>query len=506
VPASTPLPFARFVGPAHQARKGPDVKAVLVVPLLLVAAFGATAPAAAQTQTLPRGPLSTTVVSQGTGGIQIGPFGGGVPSGTATNEPLALSIGDAINRALDHNLGVLMSQESVEQARGARWTALSELLPNASARLSENRQKVNLAVFGFPLPPGVPPVVGPFNVFDARLFVSQSVLDLSAINDARASAHDVSAARYSYQSARDLVVLVAANLYLQALAAGARSDSARAQMQTAQALYTQAVDLRQGGLVAGIDVLRAQVQLSTEQQRSTASANDFEKAKLALARVIGLPLGQAFTLTSELPYAPVPEMTLEQALDRAYKSRPDYQAVRERVAAAEASRAAELGKALPSARLTADYGAVGLTPSDARETYSVVGALNVPIFQGNRVHGRLLAADAELRNRRSEAEDMRAGIYYEVRSAFLDLRASAEQLDVATKARDLAAAELAAARDRFAAGVANNVEVTQAQQSVALAAEQYIGGLYSYNVSKAVLARALGVAEQAVRQYFGGSR
>ena len=180
--------------------------------------------------------------------------------------------------------------------------------------------------------------------------------------------------------------------------------------------------------------------------------------------------------------------------------------MRERVAAAEASRAAEFSKALPSVRLTADYGAIGLTPGDALGTYSIVGALNVPIFQGGKVHGRLLAADAELRNRRAEAEDAKAGIYYEVRTAFLDLEASAQQLDVATKARDLAAAQLAEARDRFAAGVANNIEVTQAQEAVALAAEQYIGGLYSYNVSKAVLARALGVAEQAVRQYLGGSR
>jgi outer membrane protein TolC len=482
------------------------VRAVLLVALLLFSLHVGIAPAAAQVQGSPRGPATTTVVSQAAGGNQIGPFAGGVPSGTATSDPIALSALDAINRALEHNLGVLISQEDIEQARGARWTALSDLLPNASARLSENRQKVNLAVFGFPLPPGVPPVVGPFNVFDARLFVSQSVLDLTAINDARAAAHDVSAARYSYQSARDLVVLVAANLYLQTVAAAARADSARAQLQTAQALYNQAVDLRQGGLVAGIDVLRAQVQLSTEQQRATATANDFEKSKLALARVIGLPVGQPFTLSDQLPSTPVPDMTLEQALDRAYKSRPDYQAVRERVAAAEASRAAELGKALPSAKVTADYGAVGLSPSDAKETYSVVGALNVPIFQGNRVHGRLIAADAELRNRRAEAEDLKAGIYYEVRSAFLDLRASAEQLDVATKARDLAGAELAAARDRFAAGVANNIEVTQGQQSVALASEQYIGALYSYNVSKAVLARALGVAEQAVRQYLGGSR
>ena len=481
------------------------MKAVLLVPVLLLAPWGIVT-GDAQTQAPLRGPTSATLGSQAASGAQIGPFAGGVPSGAATSEPIALSIGDAINRALQHNLGVLESEQGIEQARGARWTALSELLPNASARLSENRQKINLAVFGFPLPPGVPSLVGPLNVFDARVFLSQSVIDMSAINDARATAHELSAARYSYQSSRDLVVLVSANLYLQALAAAARADSARAQQQTAQALYTQAVDLKQGGLVAGIDVLRAQVQLSTEQQRATATANDFEKTKLALARVVGLPVGQAFTLSDQVPYAPVPEMTLEQALDRAYKSRPDYQAVRERVAAAEASRAAEFAKALPSVKLTADYGAIGLTPGEALGTYSIIGALNVPIFQGGRVHGRLLAADAELRNLRSQAEDAKAGIYYEVRGAFLDLQASGEQLEVATKTRDLAAQQLAEARDRFAAGVANNLEVTQAQEAVALAAEQYIDGLYSYNVSKAVLARALGVAEQAVRQYLGGVR
>ena len=135
-----------------------------------------------------------------------------------------------------------------------------------------------------------------------------------------------------------------------------------------------------------------------------------------------------------------------------------------------------------------------------------MGALNVPIFQGGRVHGRLLEADAELRQRRAEAEDVKASIYYDVRTAFLDLQATAQQLDVAAKARDLAASQLTEARDRFAAGVTSNLEVTQAQEAVALAAEQYIGGLYSYNVTKAMLARALGIAEQAVRQYLGGSR
>ncbi len=437
---------------------------------------------------------------------QPNPFLGGVPSGTVSAAPIPLSIGDAINRALDHNLGVLTSEQAADRAAGARWVALSELLPNVNARLSETREMINLAIFGFPLPPGVPSLVGPLNVFDARVFLTQSVFDLNQINGARAAAHDVAAARYSYKSARDLVVLVAANLYLQALASSARADSARAQMDTAEALYKQAVDLKQGGLVAGIDVLRAQVQFNTEQQRATSTRNDFEKAKLQLARVIGLPAGQVFTLSDQIPYAPVPEMTLAQALERAYSARPDYQAAIERVRSAEASRAAALASALPSVHVTADFGDIGLTPGDARGTFSVTGALTVPIFQGGRTHGRLLEADADLRMRRAEAEDLKAAIDYDIRTAFLDLQASGQQLDVAAQTRDLAAATLTQARDRFAAGVASNIEVVQAQGAVALANEQYIGGLYSYNVSKAMLARALGVAEQAVRQYLGGSR
>ena len=480
---------APLVEEAPQARKGHDVKAVLPV-LVLVLSTGLVRPATAQVLAPP----------------PPNPFLGGVPSGSATSTPLALSIGDAIERALAHNLGVLTAEDSAEHARGERRRTLSELLPDVNGHVSETRQKVNLAAFGFPLPAGIPSVVGPFDVFDARIGVSQSVFDLGAINDARAQTHDVLAARYTVKSARDLVVLVAANLYLRTLAESSRADSADAQLKTAQALFAQAGDLKQSGLVAGIDVLRAQVQLSTEQQRATAAHNEFEKSKLQLARVIGLPLGQAFTLSDQLPYAPVPEMTIEEALDRAYKARPDYLAALERLKAAEASRQAIVGSALPSVHLNADYGALGLTVGSSVGTYAITGAVNVPIFQGGKTQGRLIQADADVRTRRAEADDLKAGIYYDVRTAFLDLQANGEQLQVATRAKDLAASQLAQARDRFAAGVADNIEVVQAQEAVALASEQYIAGLYSYNVSKAALARALGVAEESARRYLGGSR
>lgn len=432
-------------------------------------------------------------------------FLGSVPTGTPTAEPLRLTILDVINRALENNLGVLLADDARGRAEGARWRALSNLLPSVNGRVAETRQIVDLAAYGFPLPEGIPAIVGPFNLFDARLFASMSIIDLHAMNDLRAERHNIAAAGHNYQGAREVVVLVAANAYLQALAASARADAARAQMQTAQALYTQANDLRQNGLIAGIDVLRAEVQLNTEKQRVTAMTNDFEKAKLQIGRIIGLPPGQEIALVSQLPDVPVPDITFNDALDRAYKARPDYQAALERVKAAEATRAAAVGDNLPSLVVNADYGEL-VAPGNSHSTFAVVGAVNIPIFQAGRTRGRVIEADVDLKSRRREADDLRAAIYYDVKTAFMDLQASQEQLQVATSARQVAETTLAQARDRFAAGVANNIEVVQAQEAVSRAAEQYINALYLNNVEKAVLARDLGDAEQAVRRYLGGPR
>ena len=196
-------------------------------------------------------------------------------------------------------------------------------------------------------------------------------------------------------------------------------------------------------------------------------------------------------------------MTAEQALAQAYKDRPDYLAAQQRVKAAEAARAAAVSELLPSVRVNADYGTLGLTPSDAVGTYSLTGAVNVPIFQGGRAQGHIAQADADLKQRRSEEADMRAQIYYDVQSSFLDLQATGQMLQVATRSRELANQELMQARDRFAAGVADNIEVVQAQQSVTTANEQYIDALLGFDVAKAVLARSIGDAEAAVERILG---
>jgi outer membrane protein TolC len=481
--------------------------------LLLVTASVWSLPAAAHGQPPPE-PSSSTAGQPARSALLAvppGSFLGGVPSGAPTDGVERLTIVTAITRALEHNLGVLTAEQNLGKAQGARWRVLSDLLPNVSGRVGETRQTINLAAFGFgggsSSPFGdIPTTVGPFNVFDARIVLSQSVLDFGALYGARAEAHNVEAARLTFKSARDYVISVAGTLYVQALAASARADAARAQQQTAQTLHTQAVDLKQNGLIAGIDVLRAEVQLSMQTQRVTIASNEFEKAKLQLARAIGLPLGQRFELDAALPDLPPADLSVDDAVALAHATRPDYKAALERVSAAEATRRSIAGESLPSVSVNADYGAIGLSPADSRATFAVTGAVNVPIFQGGRTRGRLLDADADIRNRRAEAEDLKASIYYEVRTAFLDLDATARQLAVAGKTRDLAEQQLTQARDRFAAGVASNIEVVQAQDAVASAVEQFIAARYGYDLAKGALVRGVGTSEDLLRRLLGGSR
>ncbi len=445
--------------------------------------------------------VSASAAAQNSRQPSNNPFLGSVPKGPVTPDPLALSVKEAVQRALQNNLGLLLQEESETVARGARWRALADLLPNVSGSLASRRQVINLEAYGFPAKPSI---VGPFNVHDARVYLSQPVIDVAALNDARASALNLQAEKYGVKTARDLVVLVAVNLYLEAVATSSRVEMTRAQQATAEALFTQAQDLKTAGIVAGIDVLRSQVQLQTQRQRVIAAENDFEKAKLQLARAIGLPLGQAFTLTDKIPYAPLPAPSLEQVLARALDSRPDFLAAKSRVDAARASIRAANGALLPSLRFDADYGAIGQSFAAAHGTYALAATVRIPVFDAGKTAARRIETGSVLRQREAELEDIRGRVEYEVRAALLDLRAADQQLQAANTNMQLADAELQQARDRFGAGVAGNLEITQAQESVAGASEQYISALYSHNLAKASLARALGIAESAVTNYLGG--
>jgi outer membrane protein TolC len=436
-------------------------------------------------------------------GSSQNPFLGSVPAGKATGEVLPISFADAIQRGLQQNLGLLLASDNTVSARGQRWKELSALLPNVNGAISETAQQSSLAALGLKIP-GFPRVIGPFNYFDARASVDQSVFNLSYIERERAAREDLKAAQFNYKDARELVVLAVGNAYLQALAGAARVDTADAQVKTAQALYNKAVDQQKAGVAPAIDTLRAQVELQARQQQLIVARNDFAKQKLTLARIIGLPSGQEFSLSSKAPYEPLVTSGLEQSLQRAYAGRSDYQALQARVRAAELSRRAAAAQYFPSFGLEADYGAIGVNPSNSNGTYHVAGTMKIPIFQGGKAHADVLQAEATLRQNREQLDNLRGQIDYEVRTALLDLNAAADQVEVARSSVELATQTLTQAQDRFAAGVTDNLEVVQAQEALSSANENYIASLYAHNLAKVAFAKAIGFAEEGVKDYLKG--
>ena len=441
-------------------------------------------------------------------GVSIqSPYSGSVPEGKATSEVLQLSFKDALERGLRNNLGLLLQSDNRLAARGAKWKELSDLLPHLNASATQSAAQIDFAALGFRFSiPGahIPNVVGPIGIFQSGMNLSQTVFDYNALLRTRGAREDEKAAEHSLKDAREVVVLAVGNAYLLTLSGAARVETAEAEVGTAQALYDKAADQQKAGVSPAIDVLRARVELQSRQQELIVARNDYAKQKLQLGRVIGLPPGQEFALTTQAPYEPLATSGVEEDLRRAYLSRPDYLAAVLQVRAAEARRRAATAEHYPSVDIAGDYGAAGVNAGISHGVFQIGATLNIPITTGGKTHGNVLEAEASLREARQQLENLGGQIDYEVRAALLDLNAAADQVEVARSSVDLANQTLVQARDRFAAGVTDNLEVVEAQEASAAANENYISSLYAHNLAKIELAKAVGFAEEGVKQYLQG--
>jgi outer membrane protein TolC len=431
----------------------------------------------------------------------------GAYSGSANSAQLPfsgkLSLAEAIQRGTRYNLGAVGMAEAVSQVRGQARAARSALLPNISGDVVDTEETFNLRSIGLNISfPGVmiPALVGPFNVLDIRGRISQTIASFTTLNNYR-SARDVArAGEFSAKDAQDLIVLAVAGEYLQVLAANARLESARAQLETANVLLARTKKQLQFGRATQIDVNRSQVEVLLDQQRLITLQDDFAKQKINLARLTGLPPSADFQLSNDIPYAPAPPRTLDEAIKQALDQRADLKAAEAQVSAAQRALAAARDERLPSASLNADYGDIG-PPSGLRRTYTIAATLNVPIWNGGRTGGDILQAEAALRQRRAELEDTRSQIESEVRNAYLDLQAAGNQVEVAKQNIDLMGTTLRQTQQRFEAGVSENYEIVQSQESLTGANLDYIDSVFAHNLAKLSLARALGNAAATLPQF-----
>ncbi len=436
--------------------------------------------------------------------LPLNQYLGGVPAGRLSATPVALSLEDAVARGLKHNLGGVLATDVVTDARGQRWQALSELLPNVITDTGFGVHQVNVkAAFGLTIR-GEPPIIGPFGYFDSRAYLTQSVFDWASIERERSSTAQVRSAEFSSKDAREIVVLVIVSNYLLVIADQSEVESATSQRDTAKALFQQTSDQKTAGLASAVDVLRSQVQLQSREQKLIVAQNNLAKQKLVLARATGLPPGQTFEITTSVPYRELTPSSLDEAIQNAYKARTDFQSEMHQVRSAELARRAASAERYPSLGVETDYGLSGVNPGSSHGTVDAAATLRIPIFQGGRVHGDILRADASLTRESQRLEDLRAKIDQEVRDAYLDLEAAAQEVSVEQSAVTLATQTLEQSRDRFISGVTDNIEVVQAQDVLATATDSYIASLYGHNLAKISLARAIGVAESGFAEYVEG--
>lgn len=413
---------------------------------------------------------------------------------------LKLSLRDAIQAAIDNNVNVRLLRERIAAAQAQADTSLGAMLPNLSGNVSGRNQTVNLATFG--LPPDRLSALGlsgtvtqPFDVYDARASLVQNIFSLSLIQRWRAAKAGVDVAGLEAEVTKRDVMATVGLLYMEALRADEAVKARLADMELSQQLLKLAQDRKKAGVATGLDVTREEVQVENTRQRLLVAQNDRENAKLNVIRALGIDFDVRLTLTDELGLIDVAPQTPADALMVAYENRAELKAQITRQKLASLSLSSVTSERIPSLSFNGDYGWIGLKPDDALATRSVGLMLSVPIFDGGQRESRISESRSRVRQESIRMKDVSDQVTLEVRNALLTLESSRQQVSVAEKGLELALKELTFARDRFAAGLATNIEVTNAQTSVARARDNQIEALFRFNASRINLARAKGEIE-----------
>jgi outer membrane protein TolC len=429
-------------------------------------------------------------------------YQGSVTKGEATGQTIDLTLDDAMQRGLKNNLGVILSATQTASARGQRLSQLQSLLPTVDGSFKDTVSQVDLPAEGLRIP-GFPTIIGPFGYQDLRGSLSWSLVNVASLRNYLAARHNFASAQLSADDARDMVVLTVGNAYLLALADESQVSSVEAQVATSKVSLDQAVANHDAGTAPMLDELRSRVDYQSLQQQLIVARNALEKDKLALARTIGLPLAQSFNLADKVPYKPFDELDVEATIRQAHANRKDLAAMVEQVKAAEQQRKAATADRFPTLAFNGDYGDIGVNLSHSHGTGNATGTVSAPLFAEFALRGEAQVAQSTLDTDQAKLSDQNAQVDADIRDALLDIASAQKLVEVARSNVDLANEALKEAQERYKNGVDDNLAVSQAEQSVAQADNQYVTSLYRHNVAKLSLARAMG-AGQSYQNYLGG--
>lgn len=412
-------------------------------------------------------------------------------------ETVRLTLEQSVALAVKQNpvqqIGILNAAESVQDKNITR----ADLLPQADLRVADSANRVNVqAQFGGHALFGVPHHVGPYQLFSAGPTFGASIFDFSLWKRYRAASSEVDAARANSVSTREQVILLVVSQYIGSLRAVANVEASRSRVDLAQALYDQAADLQKEGVGTGIDTLRANVELQNEKQRLIEAENDRESSLYGLSKLLNLDPRQKIELADSLQFFDTPQPDVEAGIDQALAARQEWKAVEAQERAARYQKQAAQYSRLPSLRFDGDWAYLGNSSNNGIPTYAYQASVNMPLFTGGRIRAEVAKADLELQKVRQQQADLRNQIALDVKTSLLNLQSARNEVQVANLGVQLAKDEVAQARDRFNAGVANNIEVISAQDSLARANDNQIAALYRFNQARADYARAIGQMEK----------
>ncbi len=409
--------------------------------------------------------------------------------------PLRLTLKDAVALALQQNPQVILANLNVKQTEQDRNIARSGLLPQVSGNVAESVHRINLqTAIGISLP-GMPQHIGPFYVFQGGAGFSAPVFDLTLWNRYRSSKIGIDAAHSQDLAAREQSVMLVVSQYLGAQRAAADVEAAQSRVDLAQALYDQAADLQRNGVGTGIDTLRSNVQLQNEKQRLIVARTQLDTGLFALARLLSVDPHRPIELADQVSFFETPAVSAAQSIERAYTARPEMRQIvsQEQRAALDLKTAGD--ERLPKLSVSGAWLEQGLTPSSIIPVYEYQASLDFPLFTGGRIQAQKAKADIAIRQLKQQEQDLRNQIALEVKNAVAHLNSARSEVDVARLGLDLARQEVGQARDRFQAGVANNIEVITAQDELSRASDNQIAAFYRYNQARADLAYASGQME-----------
>lgn len=482
-----------------------------MAPSALVAALSAQSVDRQTNQPLDDRPFPIQVIASQTAGGSAIRFAGGVPVDAAAPAALPLSLDDAVDRGLKHNLQVLLANQTEQSVRGQISTVFYELLPNLRATAYTNALELNLAAMGFKpsslaafgFAPGMIHEIVKVDTTSAQISADQALFNLPDFYLYAAAKKAAKVVAMNTLTARGEVVQAVSTRYLVALANAAQIVNNQALVTADEEVLRQATLSHDAGIGTNLDVLRARVQLQSEQQALVQDENAFAKDEIALNRLIGLAAEQQLTLTDAVPYAELTQMPLDQTLALAYLHRKDLLALQAQQEVAERAQKAVKYERLPSLAFNGDYGVLGQTHGSYHGVFTAQGTLKIPLFEEARFRGESQVAAAQAIALQQQIASLRVTIDAQIRASRLDVESTTEMVKVAQSNVELAAQALSDTRSRFIAGVADNLPVVEAQATLAAAQSRLVSTQFQFNQAKLTLALNTGVLESEYKQYLG---